>query len=75
MNVQVHDRAQVFISCSSKGRGTRPTYVGTVERWLNKKLSLPEYQCRSKINLYILVYTCLFYVLFLFVRRKIFRRV
>lgn len=72
---KVHDRAQVFISCSSKGRGTRPTYVGTVERWLNKKLSLPEYQCHSKINLYILVYTCLFYVLFLFVRRKIFRRV
>ncbi|KEH39518.1 beta-like galactosidase [Medicago truncatula] len=52
---KVHDRAQVFISCSSKGRGTRPTYVGTVERWLNKKLSLPEYQCHSKINLYILV--------------------
>lgn len=52
---KVHDRAQVFISCFSKGRGTRPTYVGTVERWLNKKLSFPEYQCHSKINLYILV--------------------
>ncbi|CAI8611983.1 unnamed protein product [Vicia faba] len=52
---KVHDRAQVFISCSSEGRGARPTYVGTVERWLNKKLSLPEFQCHSNINLYILV--------------------
>ncbi|XP_058780617.1 beta-galactosidase 17-like [Vicia villosa] len=52
---KVHDRAQVFISCSSEGRGAKPTYVGTVERWLNKKLSLPEFQCHSNINLYILV--------------------
>lgn len=70
-NMQVNDRAQVFISCSSEGMGARPTYVGTVERWLNKKLSLPEFQCHSNINLYILVYTFFNVFLFLLVRKNI----
>ncbi|XP_028797630.1 beta-galactosidase 17 isoform X2 [Neltuma alba] len=51
----VHDRAQVFISCPSKESGARPTYVGTLERRLNDNLSLPETKCFSDINLYILV--------------------
>ncbi|KAK7325113.1 hypothetical protein VNO77_29199 [Canavalia gladiata] len=52
---KLHDRAQVFISCPSEESGARPTYVGTVERWLNNKLSLPDTKCRSNINLFILV--------------------
>ncbi|XP_057457830.1 beta-galactosidase 17 isoform X2 [Lotus japonicus] len=54
---KLHDRAQVFISCPSKESGSRPTYVGSVERkrYSNYKLSLPELKCHSKINLFILV--------------------
>ncbi|KAI9079217.1 hypothetical protein K1719_038822 [Acacia pycnantha] len=56
---KVHDRAQVFISCPSNESGAQPTYVGTLERQLNNKqlnnLVLPETECSSNINLYILV--------------------
>ncbi|KAF7843491.1 Beta-galactosidase 17 [Senna tora] len=52
---KVHDRAQVFISCPSEESGARPTYVGTLERWLNNELILPETECPSNINLFILV--------------------
>ncbi|KAK4269224.1 hypothetical protein QN277_022411 [Acacia crassicarpa] len=52
---KVHDRAQVFISCPSNESGARPTYVGTLERKLNNNLILPETECSSNINLYILV--------------------
>ncbi|XP_061371081.1 beta-galactosidase 17 isoform X2 [Gastrolobium bilobum] len=52
---QLHDRAQVFISCPSEESDSRPTYVGTLERWSNNKLSLPEFKCHSNINLLILV--------------------
>ncbi|KAK7261708.1 hypothetical protein RIF29_28026 [Crotalaria pallida] len=52
---KLHDRAQVFISCPDEESGARPTYVGTIERWLNDRLSLPEAKCRSKIILFILV--------------------
>ncbi|KAJ9680258.1 hypothetical protein PVL29_019540 [Vitis rotundifolia] len=34
----VHDRAQVFMSCPSEDNGGRPTYVGTIERWSNQNL-------------------------------------
>jgi len=61
INVQLHDRAQVFISCPSEENGARPTYVGTIERWLNNKLSLPDVKCHSKTNLFILVCTCFLY--------------
>ncbi|XP_057457224.1 uncharacterized protein LOC130748096 isoform X2 [Lotus japonicus] len=52
----LHDRAQVFICCPSKESGSRPTYVGTVERkrYSNYKLSLPGLKCHSKSNLFIL---------------------
>ncbi|KAK3220499.1 hypothetical protein Dsin_014469 [Dipteronia sinensis] len=52
---KVHDRAQVFVSCPSGDNGGRPTYVGTIERWSNQALSLPNARCVSNITLYILV--------------------
>ncbi|PSR96167.1 Beta-galactosidase [Actinidia chinensis var. chinensis] len=50
---EVHDRAQVFISCPSDSK--RPTYIGTIERWSNRPLGLPYTDCPSKIRLFILV--------------------
>lgn len=52
---QVHDRAQVFISCPSQDGHGKPTYVGTFERWVNQPLTLPNTKCPSKISLYVLV--------------------
>ncbi|CAJ1955431.1 unnamed protein product [Sphenostylis stenocarpa] len=52
---KLHDRAQVFISCPAGKNGARPTYVGTIERWFNNKLSLPDVKCHSNITLFILV--------------------
>jgi beta-galactosidase len=52
---KVHDRAQVFISCSSEDKGGRPTFVGTIERWSNRMLGLPKTKCVSNISLYVLV--------------------
>uniref|UniRef100_A0A2P2KCJ7 beta-galactosidase n=2 Tax=Rhizophora mucronata TaxID=61149 RepID=A0A2P2KCJ7_RHIMU len=52
---KVHDRAQVFISCPSKDNGGRLTHVGSIERWSNNRLRLPNTKCSSNINLFILV--------------------
>ncbi|XP_022945678.1 beta-galactosidase 17 isoform X2 [Cucurbita moschata] len=51
---KVHDRAQVFLSCSSRNKGVRPASVGIIERWSNRRLNLPNTRCDSNI-LYILV--------------------
>lgn len=51
---KVHDRAQVFVSCSTDGvRNTR--YAGVIERWSNKALEIPNLKCSSNTSLYILV--------------------
>lgn len=71
MNVQIHDRAQVFISCPSEEMGARPTYVGIMERWSNNKLSIPNYTCLSNINLYILVYACIVNISFVHALSKL----
>ncbi|XP_031263428.1 beta-galactosidase 17 isoform X1 [Pistacia vera] len=52
---KVHDRAQVLISCPSGDNGGKPEYVGTIERWSNQALGLPNARCVSNISLYILV--------------------
>ncbi|KAJ7951619.1 Beta-galactosidase [Quillaja saponaria] len=52
---KVHDRAQIFVSCLSEDTGGRPTYVGTIERWSNEKVSLPDTKCVSNISLFVLV--------------------
>ncbi|KAI8020319.1 Beta-galactosidase 8 [Camellia lanceoleosa] len=52
---EVHDRAQVFISCPSKDDARRSTYIGKIERWSNRPLSLPYTDCPSDIRLFILV--------------------
>ncbi|XP_059456534.1 beta-galactosidase 17 isoform X2 [Corylus avellana] len=52
---KVHDRAQVFISCSSEVNGGRPIFVGIIERWSNRTLGLPKTKCLSTISLYVLV--------------------
>ncbi|KAL9274454.1 Beta-galactosidase 17-like protein [Drosera capensis] len=51
---KVHDRAQVFISCSSE-EGSPLTYAGVIERWSMKEIHLPRIPCASKLNLFILV--------------------
>ncbi|KAK6125040.1 hypothetical protein DH2020_041218 [Rehmannia glutinosa] len=51
---QVHDRAQVFISCPEDS-GKRPTYVDVITRWSNRPIDLPYLKCESKIKLFILV--------------------
>lgn len=56
--LQVHDRAQVFISCPTEDNSGRPTYVGTIERWSNRALSLPNFRCGSNISLFVLVTGC-----------------
>lgn len=53
--LQVHDRAQVLISCSSERNAGRPTFVGTIERWSTRRLNLPKINCVSSISLFILV--------------------
>lgn len=52
---KVHDRAQVFVSCPSKDKQERPRYAGTIERWSNQAISLPNANCASTIKLLILV--------------------
>ncbi|KAJ8755751.1 hypothetical protein K2173_024295 [Erythroxylum novogranatense] len=52
---EVHDRAQVFVRCTSEDNGGRPKYVGVIERWSNKKLDLPNTKCASNIRLFLLV--------------------
>ncbi|OVA08159.1 Glycoside hydrolase [Macleaya cordata] len=48
---KVHDRAQVFVSCSSDN----PIYVGEIRRWSNKPLGIPGIKCASTVKLLILV--------------------
>lgn len=51
---KVHDRAQVFVSCSLDGI-RNPRYVGIIERWSSKTLQIPNIGCSSNTSLYILV--------------------
>ncbi|XP_003568002.1 beta-galactosidase 8 isoform X1 [Brachypodium distachyon] len=51
---KVHDRAQVFVSCSLDGVRNR-RYAGIIERWSKKTLQIPSLSCSSKTSLYILV--------------------
>ncbi|KAE8659556.1 Beta-galactosidase 17 [Hibiscus syriacus] len=52
---KVHDRAQVFISCSPEVNGRQISYVGTIERWSNQAIDLPNAKCVSNTSLFILV--------------------
>ncbi|KAK8353256.1 hypothetical protein V6Z12_A05G145400 [Gossypium hirsutum] len=52
---KVHDRAQVFISCSPEVNGGQVSYVGTLERWSNQAINLPNVKCVSSTSLFILV--------------------
>lgn len=63
-NLQVHDRAQVFVMCSSEDGHGRPKYVGTFERWSNQPLTLPNTKCRSNISLFVLVLEYRLYLFF-----------
>lgn len=60
--MQVHDRAQVFISCPVNDHGGRPVYAGKIERWSNKALQLPDLKCVSKSSLYVLVNALSFFL-------------
>ncbi|XP_072966508.1 beta-galactosidase 8 isoform X1 [Typha angustifolia] len=51
---KVHDRAQVFVSCSLDGNRS-PRYVGIIERWSPKSLEIPNLACSSNVSLFILV--------------------
>ncbi|TVU20442.1 hypothetical protein EJB05_36650 [Eragrostis curvula] len=51
---KVHDRAQVFVSCSRDGV-RNPVYAGVIQRWSSKTLEIPTLSCSSNISLYILV--------------------
>ncbi|CAN6359341.1 unnamed protein product [Urochloa humidicola] len=51
---KVHDRAQVFLSCSTDGIRS-PRYAGVIERWSSKTLQLPNLRCSSNTSLYVLV--------------------
>lgn len=48
----------MFISCPTEDNSGRPTYVGTIERWSNQALSLPNFRCGSNISLFVLVTGC-----------------
>ncbi|PHU15007.1 hypothetical protein BC332_16212 [Capsicum chinense] len=50
----VHDRAQVFISCTSDDYEENPKYVGTVARWSNTSIRLSNTRCTSDNRIYIL---------------------
>ncbi|OMO66266.1 Glycoside hydrolase, family 35 [Corchorus olitorius] len=52
---KVHDRAQVFISCSSTANEGEVSYVGIIERWSNQAVRLPNANCVSNTSLFILV--------------------
>ncbi|XP_077210124.1 beta-galactosidase 17 [Tasmannia lanceolata] len=52
---KIHDRAQVFVSCMPVDNGGNPTYVGIIERWSNRALTLPNLNCVSNISLFVLV--------------------
>ncbi|GKD29726.1 beta-galactosidase 17, partial [Tanacetum coccineum] len=52
---KVHDRAQVYVTCLSEDRRARPEYIGTIDRWSNKHVNLPNAECASRSRLLILV--------------------
>ncbi|XP_031489173.1 beta-galactosidase 17 isoform X1 [Nymphaea colorata] len=52
---KVHDRAQIFMLCQTTGYASGPAYVGTIERWLNRNITLPHITCSSSVSLFILV--------------------
>ncbi|XP_076881844.1 beta-galactosidase 17-like [Bidens hawaiensis] len=52
---KVHDRAQVYVTCLSEDKREKPQYVGTVNRWSNKQVDLPNAECSSTTRLLILV--------------------
>ncbi|KAL3511678.1 hypothetical protein ACH5RR_024395 [Cinchona calisaya] len=52
---KVHDRAQVFVSCTSEDHRKRPIYVGTIMRGSNKPIHLPYTNSLSRTKIYILV--------------------
>ncbi|PKA57288.1 Beta-galactosidase 8 [Apostasia shenzhenica] len=52
---KVHDRAQVFVSCSLDDDGGRPRFVGIIERWSNRELEIPNMKCSSNTSVFILV--------------------
>ncbi|KVI05905.1 Beta-galactosidase 1-like protein [Cynara cardunculus var. scolymus] len=52
---KVHDRAQVFVTCISEDQREQPHYVGTIDRWSNKHVNLPNAECASRSRLLILV--------------------
>ncbi|KAJ6794616.1 beta-galactosidase 8 [Iris pallida] len=52
---KVHDRAQIFVSCSLMDDRGSPRYVGTIERWSNRALAIPNIKCSSNTSLFILV--------------------
>uniref|UniRef100_A0A452ZPD9 Uncharacterized protein n=1 Tax=Aegilops tauschii subsp. strangulata TaxID=200361 RepID=A0A452ZPD9_AEGTS len=51
---KVHDRAQVFVSCSLDDVRNQ-IYAGVIERWSSKTLQIPTLNCSSNIRLSILV--------------------
>ncbi|KAI3759760.1 hypothetical protein L6452_07801 [Arctium lappa] len=52
---KVHDRAQVYVTCISEDQREQPQYVGTIDRWSNKHVNLPNAKCASRSRLLILV--------------------
>lgn len=58
--LQVHDRAQIFISCPSDNYEENPIYVGTVARWSNTSIRLPHIPCTSDNRIYILVHSTVY---------------
>ncbi|GJV48690.1 beta-galactosidase 17, partial [Tanacetum coccineum] len=52
---QVHDRAQVYVTCLSEDKRAQPEYIGTIDRWSNKHVNLPNAECASSSRLLILV--------------------
>ncbi|KAK9131170.1 hypothetical protein Sjap_011657 [Stephania japonica] len=47
-------KAQAFVSCSSRDYGSLK-YIGTIDRWSNMALTIPNINCVSNIRLFILV--------------------
>ncbi|KAL4582903.1 hypothetical protein LXL04_007464 [Taraxacum kok-saghyz] len=55
MDIKVHDRAQVYVTCIYKDSRETPQYIATINRWENKHVNLPNTQCASANKLLILV--------------------
>ncbi|KAF5805359.1 putative beta-galactosidase [Helianthus annuus] len=52
---KVHDRAQVYVTCLSEDKREKAQYVGTINRWSNTHVNLPNAECSSTTRLLILV--------------------